>query len=80
MPDQSKTRKVGPFNQCPCPWCGKLNDCSGLMEQQLVEKGSVIDCDHCKRLFQVVQIDTRPRFIVQQFHGKIDKKTKKIEG
>lgn len=66
--EQHKKAVMGPVSGVPCPWCGGKNDCRELQEQMLLEKGCVIDCDHCKRKSVVVEIDTRPRIILKQKH------------
>lgn len=62
-------RTVGPVDQAPCPWCKKPNNLREIQQQQMLEKGARIDCDHCKRHYVVAGIDTRPRVILKQYHG-----------
>lgn len=69
MPDHRTDKTVGPVSAVPCPWCGKTNDCRAIEEARLLEKGNVIDCDHCHRKSEIVGVDTRPRIILKQHHG-----------
>lgn len=80
--EQNKQAVSGPISAVPCPWCGNRNDLSNLFEQGILEgslhddsgkiisRGSRVDCDHCKRLSVVEKVDTRPRVILRQYHGR----------
>ena len=52
----SKETTSGPINGVRCPHCGKNNDFRMLHDQQLLDTGHKFDCDHCKRLMEVVRI------------------------
>lgn len=45
----------GTVAACACPWCGKANDFRD-MEDFGVEVGNVLECDHCKRKFQIAAV------------------------
>jgi hypothetical protein len=69
MPEHRTDKTVGPVSAVPCPWCGRTNDCRGIQESHLLEKGNIIDCDHCKRKSVIEAVDTRPRVVLKQYHG-----------
>ena len=68
--ERSKQQVAGPVSAVPCPWCGRPNDLRNIEGMGLLEKGARVDCDHCKRVSVVDGIDTRPRVIVRQYHGR----------
>jgi glutaredoxin len=47
---------VGPIDRVPCPHCGKTNDFRELQGQQLMDTGSGVICDHCKRVMHIAAI------------------------
>jgi hypothetical protein len=61
-----KQRVIGPVSAVPCPHCGKHNDMRGLLETQLLDTGTKVDCDHCKRISTIVAVDSRPRILVEK--------------
>ena len=67
--ERSKQKTVGVIHAVPCPWCKRPNDLREMHEQRLLEAGARYGCDHCKRVFELETIDTRPRLIVKQYHG-----------
>ncbi len=46
----------GPIDRVPCPSCGGSNDCRALQEQQLLDTGHTVDCDHCGMCMEVVRV------------------------
>lgn len=46
----------GPINAVRCPHCGKPNDFRDLQQQQLLDTGHIAECDHCRRLMEVIRI------------------------
>lgn len=60
-PGQQQTVR-GTIDSTPCPHCGRANDLRGLHEQQLLDTGAEIYCDHCGYSMQVTAI--RPVTIV----------------
>lgn len=60
MPTPPTTNGI--INQVRCPHCGKPNDFRDLQSEQLLDTGAVTDCDHCKRLMEVVRI--QPMIVV----------------
>lgn len=46
----------GTIDAVICPHCGKPNDFRMLDEQQLLDTGHVMDCDHCGQFMQVQRI------------------------
>lgn len=43
----------GTMHACACPHCRKPNDFSD--DGEVLEKGNSFNCDHCKRVFFVVE-------------------------
>ena len=62
----TKQRLVGPVSSVPCPHCGKHNDMRSLLETQLLERGTKVDCDHCKQISIVIAVDRRPRIMLEK--------------
>lgn len=63
-PPQQATQ--GPVHRVPCPWCSQPNDFRPLVGDedggagwgsQGLERGAVIECDHCGRRAKVLAID-----------------------
>lgn len=46
----------GPINRVPCPHCGKPNDFRELQQQQLLDTGHSVDCDHCGGMMVVAAV------------------------
>lgn len=46
----------GPVNGVKCPHCGKPNDFRVLHDQQLLDTGHKVSCDHCKQIMEVTRI------------------------
>lgn len=46
----------GPMHGVVCPHCGKRNDFRPLNQQQLLDTGHQLECDHCHMLMEVVSI------------------------
>jgi hypothetical protein len=46
----------GPLHAVPCAHCGGAQDMRELDAQQLLERGSSVVCDHCKRKSLIVGI------------------------
>lgn len=46
----------GPIDRVPCPHCGKPNDFRVLQDQQLLDTGHQVFCDHCGYSCEVTQI------------------------
>lgn len=44
----------GTVSKLPCPWCGQSNSFSD--DSELLEPGNFFNCDHCKRLIELVAI------------------------
>lgn len=44
----------GPIDRAPCPHCGQGNDLRDLAD--MIDTGAEIQCDHCKRVFEIVAI------------------------
>jgi hypothetical protein len=44
----------GPIEAVRCPHCGKPNDMRILQQQQLLDTGHDVECDHCNRIMEVV--------------------------
>lgn len=55
MPQPTPTTN-GPIHSVTCPHCGKGNDFRPLQEVQLLDTGSIADCDHCQRLMEVIRV------------------------
>ena len=45
----------GPIHAVACPWCRKPNDFR-TVEDYGLETGNVLTCDHCKRNFEIKNI------------------------
>ena len=54
-PGQSPTTN-GTIDAVRCPHCGKPNDFRVLQEQQLLDTGHEVECDHCHHLMEVAAI------------------------
>lgn len=52
--------------RCPCPHCGRPNDFS---DAQMVEAGATFSCDHCRRMMQVVKVETHTFVTVRPAPG-----------
>jgi hypothetical protein len=52
----------GPVHAVTCCHCGKTNDLRPLQEQQVLDTGNAIECDHCHHIFEVANI--RPVLVV----------------
>ena len=52
----------GPIHSVPCPHCGKPNDYRPHNEQQTLDTGSSMSCDHCQRIMEIVAI--RPVVVI----------------
>lgn len=68
-PIANPTKQVtkGAIHAVPCPWCGRPNDFRPLAGDQDggvgwgsqgLERGAVIDCDHCKHKSRIMAIET----------------------
>lgn len=49
----------GRIEKVVCPHCGKTNDFRGIGPDgsKLLGTGEAVDCDHCKRIMQVVKFE-----------------------
>jgi uncharacterized protein YbaR (Trm112 family) len=45
----------GPLHAVPCPWCRKSNDFRSV-EDYALGQGNVLSCDHCKRNFEIKNV------------------------
>lgn len=59
----TKQVQKGPIHRVPCPYCGAKNDFRGLQGEAGwgdygLERGAVVDCDHCGRKSQIVAVQT----------------------
>lgn len=75
VPTKKATR--GALHRVPCPHCGRPNDlrvlAAGTAAQQnagwggnLVERGTILDCDHCNRKMQIVKVQSVKIVTVRQ--------------
>lgn len=72
--------KRGYVHAVPCPWCDQPNDLTEEVDQgwggnkvklDVLQKGNRYECDHCKRIFQVQEIQDQPVLIVVPVQGRM---------
>lgn len=68
MGNQTIKQVGGPVDRVPCAWCGQTNDYRDLIAQNMINDNEAqVDCDHCGRINQVVQI--QPVTVVKQIQS-----------
>lgn len=78
--EASKKITGGRVNAVKCPYCGNANDFRGLQKDNLIDKHSEFDCDHCHHIFQIVNIETVTILSVRQHPEKFNVVAKQKPG
>lgn len=60
----------GRIHAVACPWCGFKNDFRGVDSGMLVDRGSEFDCDKCRHIMQVVNVEQVKVISVRQHPTK----------